>query len=176
MHPEFAMLAKNESQMSKTFVLGMCFGLLIGYSKGCTTMAYVPAPVDFPTLKVVEHALPHVEFKDKCAPAIRAGHHVATGAAALLMGATLPFAAIALAVGPTLEACAEMHFKAGECHVYYSADFPPGDMILKHEREGRCKGHDNPGDTVIRDAWGAYKLHQRDAALWEAFAKQRRDW
>jgi hypothetical protein len=145
---------------------------------GCTTMMYAPPPSDFPRLRVEEHALPHVEFKDKCAAAVRTGHHVATGAAAFLMGASLPYAALAAAIGPTVDACAEMDFTAGVCHVYYSADFPPGEIIMRHEREGRCRGHDNPGDRAIRDAWAAYKLHQRDVPLWREFSAQRetRNW
>ena len=145
---------------------------------GCTTLAYVAAPPDFPALRVVEHALPNVAFKDKCGPSVRTGHHVATGVAALLMGATVPYAVLAAAIGPTVEACAELDFKAGECRVYYSADFPPGETILRHEREKRCKGYDNPGDDAVRGAWAAYKLHQRDTLLWQQFANERatRNW
>ena len=140
---------------------------------GCTAMAYAPAPADFPVLRVVEHRLPHAEFKDKCAPAAGAGHHVATGALALLLGASPAHAAIAGLVGPSVEACAELDFAKGACNVYLSADFPPAELWMVHERERRCRGYDNIGDPVIRDAWAAYKLHQRDALLWERFAEER---
>ena len=145
---------------------------------GCTAMAYAPAPQDFPRLRVVEHHLPHAEFKDKCTPAVRSGHHIATGAFALLLGASPVPAAIAGLVGPSVEACAQLDFARSECHVYFSADFPPAAIWVRHERERRCRGHDNVGDRVIRDAWAAHKLHQRDALLWEQFAqkKARRDW
>jgi hypothetical protein len=139
---------------------------------GCTTMAYAPAPADFPDLRVERHPLAHAVFRDKCASAIGTGHHVATGIVALLGGAALPAAVLAAVAGPAVDACAEVDFAAGVCNIYYSSEFPPGDIIMRHERERRCRGYDNIGDRTIRDAWAWYK-HQRELALWREFEFQK---
>jgi hypothetical protein len=144
MHPEFAMLAKNESQMRKTFVLGMCFGLLIGYSKGCSTIEY-SRPHDFPVLREIVVKVDEGGIRKYCK----------ASPWNLITGGVL--------------GCTGFDFAQGTYTIYTMSDL---EWLMKHERE-HGQGYDHPGETQVRDSWNAYKLHTRDAALWEEFRKRK---
>jgi hypothetical protein len=104
-------------------VFGFCLGIITCAVKGCTTIGHEKV-AGWPQLRVVEHHVPHKDMRDKCAPA----------------GSWM---------GP-VEACAEFRLASGECHIYYSADFPPQKWIVEHERL-HCAGHDHLGSTSMRD-------------------------
>jgi hypothetical protein len=99
---------------------------------GCSMMidTHRAPPADWPRLTVVEHHVPHNVMRDRCAP------YVGWGGAP--------------------EACAEWHFARGECHLWFSADFPPKPYIVRHERL-HCLGYDHPGDDTAARAWARWK-------------------
>lgn len=81
-------------------------------------------PVEgWPELKVVEHHVSEQEMRDRCAPY----------------------------VGPlmTPQACAEFYLAEGECHVWFSRDFPPSESVREHELL-HCKGYDHIGGNTLQ--------------------------
>lgn len=48
-------------------------------------------------------------------------------------------------------ACAEINLYAGTCDIWFSADFPPGDSIIEHERL-HCQGYDHIGGNLLKRA------------------------
>lgn len=101
--------------------------------QGCAGMmidTHTPPPADWPKLRVVEHYVPSAVMRDRCSR--------------FVSRFALP------------EACAEWHFRANECHIFFSSDFPPADWIVQHERQ-HCAGYDHPGSTAARDAWKSFR-------------------
>jgi hypothetical protein len=81
---------------------------------GCTMLGDLQPVEGWPELKVTERRVPHAEMRDRCAPFVPAFH--------------------------SPDACALFNLQAKTCDIYYSADFPPADFVVAHERR-RCKGY-----------------------------------
>lgn len=113
---------------------------LLAILAGCSSIVdtHTPPPKDWPVLRVVEHRLPHARMRDACS---RFGPWYAP-----------------------VEACTIWRFDLGECHVYFSADFPPQPWIVEHEL-AHCRGHDHVGDDTARRAWHAYSASVLGRAL-----------
>lgn len=103
--------------------LGVALGIFLCTIKGCSTIGHEKV-AGWPALRVIEHYVPHAAMRDKCAPA----------------GSWM---------GP-VEACALFLLDKGECHIFYSADFPPQNWIVEHERL-HCSGVDHVGSQNMRD-------------------------
>lgn len=97
---------------------------------GCTTIGHVAPPADWPELEVIVHNVPHATMRNVCA---KYAHWT---------------------MSP--EACAEFFFGRGECHLWFSADFPPSRGILEHEYL-HCEGYDHVGQSTLVDLWRRYK-------------------
>lgn len=120
-----------------SFTTVLLTALLIAALAGCATaIGHAPPPTDWPTLKIIEHRVPTAVMRERCL------QYVPTWAKILSLG--------------TVEACAEWHFVLNECHVWYSADYPPSQFIVAHEL-AHCEGRDHPGETTARDAWERFK-------------------
>ena len=96
----------------------------------CTTIDTGEPVEGWPQLRVVEHYVPDATMRQRCSK------YVAFG--------MLPLA------------CAEFNFASGECHVWYSANFPPSQSVMEHERL-HCQGYEHPGDTTLRDVLARYR-------------------
>lgn len=97
--------------------------LLLGSAiSGCANINEHVRVEGWPELRVIEHHVPERVMRERCA---RFG--------------TLPMA------------CAEFHFTAGECHIWFSSDFPPSMFVVKHEHL-HCKGYDHVGDSNMQEA------------------------
>jgi len=113
--------------------------LALGLTFGCTTIdMHTPPPPDWPDLEVLEHFVPHATMRDRCAK------YTSWYASA--------------------EACMEVNFAAGTCELWFSADFPPQQFILEHERL-HCTGLDHEGGPVLATAWALYKAEAASAAI-----------
>jgi len=99
---------------------------------GCSVMGHQKVE-GWPALAIVEHYVPHAEMRDRCA------RYTGFGAMA--------------------EACAEFNLVARQCHIWYSADFPPQDWIKEHERL-HCAGYDHVGSSGMRLFLQAYLARQ----------------
>jgi hypothetical protein len=93
--------------------------LLAALAAGCSVIGHERVE-GWPALQVVEHYVPHAVMRDKCAP--YAGF------------------------GMSPEACAEFDLVHRQCHIWFSADFPPQKFIVEHERM-HCAGYDHVGST-----------------------------
>jgi hypothetical protein len=89
---------------------------------GCSVIGHEKVE-GWPQLEVVEHYVPHAEMRDRCAPYV--------------------------GFGMSPEACAEFDLVRLKCHIWFSADFPPQDFIVKHERM-HCAGYDHVGSTGMQ--------------------------
>lgn len=113
--------------------------LSLGLTLACTTIdTHTPPPADWPDLEVLEHFVSHATMRDRCSK--------------YTSWYTSP------------EACMEVNFAAGTCELWFSADFPPQQFILEHERL-HCTGHDHQGDLVLAAAWTLYKAEVASAAI-----------
>ena len=99
---------------------------------GCTVIGHQKVE-GWPQLTVVEHYVPHHEMRDRCAK-------------------YAPW-------GSSPEACAEFNLASRRCDLYFSADFPPPEFFVKHERM-HCDGYDHEGETHMRDFLQAYLAQQ----------------
>lgn len=77
----------------------------------------------WPALAIVEHYVPHAEMRDRCSRYV--------------------------GFGMSPEACAEFNLAKRECHIWFSADFPPQKFIVEHERL-HCAGYDHAGSTAMQ--------------------------
>ncbi len=89
---------------------------------GCSVIGHEKV-AGWPELEVVEHYVPHAQMRDRCAPYV--------------------------GFGMSPEACAEFDLANRKCHIWFSADFPPQDFIVKHERM-HCAGYDHVGSTAMQ--------------------------
>ena len=107
--------------------------LLAAALSGCTVIGHEKIE-GWPALEMVEHYVSHKEMRDRC------GKY------------TGPFS--------SPEACAEFNLETKRCDIWYSADFPPPQFVVEHERL-HCSGVDHIGETEMRDfftRWRASKL------------------
>lgn len=56
--------------------------------------------------------------------------------------------------GITTIACAGPNFQEGRCDIYLPVS--PMRFVVLHE-EAHCDGYDHYGDSIMHDAWAAYK-------------------
>ena len=106
--------------------------LLSAFTSACTYIGGEPLP-DWPELVIFEHHVPHREMRERCAK-----------------------------YAPPMmspEACAEFYFVQGECHIWFSADFPPSESIVRHERE-HCRGYEHAGESGLREMLATYRASQ----------------
>jgi hypothetical protein len=110
--------------------------LLPIFASACTTIgAGEPVP-GWPQLAVIEHHVPHHQMRERCAK-----------------------------YAPPMmspEACAEFYFVEGECHLWFSADFPPSADIVEHERQ-HCRGHEHAGETGLSEILARYTASTQSA-------------
>jgi hypothetical protein len=102
----------------KTSLIAALFLLFV---PGCTVVGHERV-AGWPELRIVEHHVPHHVMRERCAK-----------------------------YAPPMmspEACAEFYFAQGECHLWFSADFPPPRDIIEHEYL-HCQGHDHVGESVL---------------------------
>ena len=103
----------------------------------CATIDQHEKVAGWPELRLVEHYVPDATMRQRCAKYV-------------------PF-------GLFPESCAEFYFDRGECHVWYSREFPPQPYVKEHERL-HCQGYAHVGDTSMRDILARYQAQQRAAA------------
>jgi hypothetical protein len=102
-------------------------GLLLGLG-ACTTVGHEKVE-GWPQLTVVEHYVPHHVMRDRCTK-------------------YTPW-------GMSPEACAEFNLVERRCDLWLSADFPPPQAFIQHERL-HCAGYDHVGETNMRDFLAQY--------------------
>jgi hypothetical protein len=88
----------------------------------CTVVGHTKVR-GWPELKVVEHHVPEAQMRDRCAR---------------YMG-----------FGTSPQACTEFYLKLGQCHIWFSADFPPPRHVVEHERL-HCRGYDHIGGSTMQ--------------------------
>jgi hypothetical protein len=98
------------------------------FLSGCTVVGHERVE-GWPALEIVEHHVPHHVMRNRCAPY-----------APPLMN---------------VEACAQFDFAARKCHIWFSADFPPPQAFVDHERL-HCQGYDHVGEAVMAQMWSRY--------------------
>ena len=103
--------------------------VLVAGLSACTIVGHQRVE-GWPELKVVEHYVSHPEMRDRCVKYT--------------------------AFGMSPEACAEFDFINRTCHIWYSADFPPTQWIIDHERL-HCEGYDHIGSTSMRAMVARFK-------------------
>jgi hypothetical protein len=103
---------------------------LAALAGGCAVIDRHEKVAGWPELRIVEHYVPDEAMRKRCSKY-----------------ALLP------------EACAEFYFDRGECHVWYSADYPPMPFVVAHERL-HCQGYDHAGDTSMRDVLARYEAER----------------
>lgn len=97
----------------------------------CTVIdSHQPPPPDWPSLRIVEHHVSHQAMREVCTQYAPQG------------------------MSP--EACAQFYFDKGECHLWFSSDFPPARWMIEHEHL-HCRGHDHVGDSTLRHIWESWK-------------------
>ena len=90
---------------------------------GCNTMIDHEKVEDWPQLAVYEHYVPNLQMRDRCVK------YTPIGASPL--------------------ACAEFNFVERRCDIWYSAEFPPSQAVIDHERM-HCAGYDHVGEKTMR--------------------------
>lgn len=125
--------------MKRHAAIAILFPLFLG---ACTTVGHQRVE-GWPRLMVYEHYVPHHEMRDRCVK-------------------YAPF-------GTTPEACAEFNLAERRCDIWFSADFPPQETIVKHERM-HCEGYDHIGSTGMRDYLARYQDEQQRIASTNAGA------
>jgi hypothetical protein len=101
----------RKRQLSQGIPLSL---LAVLFISACTMWGDLRPVEGWPELKVTEHHVPHAVMRDRCTPYVPAGF--------------------------SPEACSLFYLKERQCHIFYSADFPPSDAIKAHEQR-RCKGY-----------------------------------
>jgi hypothetical protein len=110
--------------------------LLAFLASACTTIDPGAPVAGWPELKIFEHHVPHAQMRERC------------------MKYTPPM------MSP--EACAEFYFVEGECHIWFSADFPPPAHIVEHERQ-HCQGYEHAGETALSEILARYTASTQSA-------------
>lgn len=117
----------------KTRLFVASFALL---ASGCTVVGHERVE-GWPELRIVEHHVPHQAMRERC----------------------MPYAHWSMSP----EACAEFHLATGECHLWFSADFPPSREIVEHEYL-HCRGFDHVGQRTMADILAGYRAAQQASA------------
>lgn len=107
--------------------------LFLLFASGCTTVGHERV-AGWPQLRIVEHHVPHHVMRERCvryAPP-----------------------------GMSPEACAEFYFAEAECHLWFSADFPPPRSIIEHEHL-HCRGHDHIGEGTLKQILANWRGSQQ---------------
>ena len=110
----------------------LCSFLALG--AGCTMMDTHEKVAGWPQMRIVRHDVPDREMFARCSKYTSWGF--------------LP------------EACSEFYFDTGECHMWFSRDYPPQPWVVKHEVE-HCEGYEHAGDTSLRDILARYNAQKR---------------
>lgn len=109
-------------------------GLLLALAvAGCTAIGEKRVQ-GWPALKVIEHHVSHKEMRNRCAQYVDA--------------LSSP------------EACAEFFFAEGECHIWFSADFPPPEFVKHHERQ-HCLGYEHAGEDEMTEMLRSWRRTKR---------------
>jgi hypothetical protein len=120
----------NRSMQDILQCLRLGAAMLCGVAIGaCTAIGGAPVP-GWPDLQIVEHHVPHSAMRDHCQRYVGFGQSPA--------------------------ACAEFDFRARRCDIWYSADFPPQEFIIEHERL-HCRGYEHIGEHHLREALQRYR-------------------
>lgn len=117
--------------------------ILLGMA-GCATIDEEHRVAGWPELRVVEHYVSDDAMRQRCSKYV--------------------------AFGMLPEACSEFDFGRGECHVWFSKDFPPAGFVVRHERL-HCQGYDHPGETTMRDILARYREAQQQQEARRASVK-----
>ena len=88
----------------------------------------------WPAMQVVEHYVPNAEMRTRCARYV--------------------------GFGMSPDACAEFDFVRKRCDLWFSADFPPSQAMVEHERL-HCQGYDHLG---MRTMAGILERYQGQSA------------
>jgi hypothetical protein len=115
---------------------GRASAILLFLIGACTVVGHQKVS-GWPQLQIVEHHVPHAQMRDRCAKY--------TG------------------FGMSPQACVEFYLKARQCHIWYSADFPPTRQIVEHERL-HCRGYDHIGATTMQALLARYRTAQESAS------------
>jgi hypothetical protein len=113
----------------------LVYAWVVFVTTGCASGLEHRKVEGWPQLTVREHHVPHSEMRDQCTK----------------------YASF----GGMTEACAVYDLGAGTCDIWLSADFPPSEAIVEHERL-HCQGYDHVGETYM----------ERLLARWKRFRSQ----
>lgn len=114
----------------------VAFVIYLALAAGCATVTHGEPPADWPQLKRVEVRTGLLDVQRRCA----------------LARTNMTALAWAMSLGLVMQ-CAIIDFAAGTCTKVRPIDETDGD---EHEEE-HCQGKDHVGETVLRDAWTAWK-------------------
>ena len=106
--------------------------LLFLFLGACTTIGHEKVE-GWPKLTVVEHYVPHHVMRDRCVK-------------------YAPW-------GMSPEACAEFNLAELRCDLWFSADFPPPQAFIEHERL-HCAGYDHVGESNMRNFLANWNARQ----------------
>jgi hypothetical protein len=116
---------------------------LLVLSAACTTIDEQRRVPGWPELRVVEHYVPYEVMRKRCSKYV--------------------------SFGMVPEACSEFDLARGDCHIWYSADYPPARFVIRHERL-HCQGYDHTGSTAMEQLLQRYR--ERQAAAEAAAGKR----
>lgn len=98
-------------------------------ASACTMVGHQQV-AGWPKMTIVEHYVPEAEMRERCAKYV--------------------------GFGMSPQACAEFHFGANRCDLWFSADFPPTRAMVEHERL-HCEGYDHVGMGTMADMLARYR-------------------
>lgn len=110
-------------------VIAAAVAVLVLALQGCTIVGHQQVQ-GWPQLAVVEHYVPELQLRERCVKYV--------------------------AFGMSPQACAEFDFAARRCDLWFSADFPPTQSMVEHERL-HCQGYDHVGMSTMQDILARYR-------------------
>ncbi len=84
----------------------------------------------WPRLEIVEHHVPEAQMRERCVKYV--------------------------GWGMSPQACAEFDFARNRCDLWFSADFPPPQTMIEHERL-HCQGYDHLGMSTMAGMLARYR-------------------
>jgi len=96
----------------------------------CTSIDTHHRVAGWPELRVIEHYVDDGDMRRRCSKYV--------------------------SFGMVPNACAEFDFAHGECHVWYSEEYPPLPGVIKHEW-AHCQGYEHPTDNALAAALARYQ-------------------